>query len=83
MRPGELAAQIEHARTRFLADALQEATAIYWRRRAETFVWAMPRPGDFMGRATPAEIEERRQRCAAIARACRQRAEVSTLRGAA
>jgi hypothetical protein len=78
-----LAAQIDHARMRFLADALQEATAFYWQRRAETFEWAMPRPGDFTGRATPADLEARRQRLAAVAQACRERAQVSTLRSAA
>lgn len=37
MRPGDLAAHVEHFRARVLQDALAEATASYWRRRAEQF----------------------------------------------
>ena len=37
MRPGPLVEHIEHFRERVLQDALQEATAAYWRKRAADF----------------------------------------------
>lgn len=68
---------VDNFRRRVLADALQEATAAYWRRRSQAFADAMPRPGDYTGRATPEQIEAQRQRIAASALACAQRAAVS------
>ncbi len=65
---------VEHFRFRVLQDALTEATADHWRRRATSFDAALPRPDDFTGRATPESIEEQRMRVAATALACRQRA---------
>lgn len=67
----------EHFRKRVLQDALTEATAAYWRRRAETFEAALPRPGDFTGNATPEQVEAQRMRLAATILACRQRAAVA------
>lgn len=77
VRPADLTDYIEHFRRRVLQDALAEATANYWRRRAETFDAALPRAGDFTGRATSDDIERRRYRVAASALACRQRAALS------
>lgn len=70
--PGRLA----HLQRRVVLDALNEATATYWRRRAELLEAARPRAADFTGRASAAELEAADTRCAAAAEACRQRAAV-------
>lgn len=80
-RVPDLSQHVEHFRYRVLADALQEATAAYWQRRAETLEAALPRVGDFTGNATPEDLDERRMRLAAAALACRQRATLSLLGG--
>lgn len=67
----------EHFRARLLSDALAEGTAVYWERRAASFEWARPRPGDFHGRATRAELSRRWRELTGIAAACRARAEVA------
>ena len=77
MRLPDLTEHVEHFRQRVLADALQEATAAYWHRRAEAFEAALPRPGDYMGQASSEEYEARRMRVAEVASACRVRAAVS------
>lgn len=59
---------------RIVQDCMTTASAAGWRRRAETFEQAAPRPGDFPGRASPAELEERRRRCLATAAAARRHA---------
>jgi hypothetical protein len=38
---------LDHFRARILQDALTEATAEYWERRAQQFVDAIPRAGDY------------------------------------
>jgi len=68
--------RLAHFRCRVLADALSEATRDYWRRRAEAFEDAAPRPGDFPGRATPEELRAARRRCLDAAAACRARASL-------
>lgn len=74
-------------RVRFLEQLLSEATAIYWTRRAATFDQARPRPGDYAGRATPADLAARDLRCRETAQACRHHAQLirsaGTLAGAA
>jgi len=79
--PHHLGEYVEHFRTRVLQDALTEATREYWTRRAQTFEAAMPRPGDFTGRATPEDLTAQRERLASTAAACRQRAAVSLVGG--
>lgn len=76
-----LADNVEHFRQRVLQDALCEAMAHYWRRRAAMLEWAMPRPGEFHGRATRAELEARRDRLRVEADACRNRARVAEFGG--
>lgn len=61
---------------RMLQDALADATADFWERRARTFEAAAPRQGDFNGRATTEDLEARRARCELSARVCRQRASL-------
>lgn len=74
MRLDQLTDHVDHFRHRVMQDALQEATAAYWRRRAAAFEAAMPRPGDFTGRATAQQLEAQRMRLASMVLACRQRA---------
>ena len=63
-------------RVRFLADLLTDGMAGQWEKRARVFEWASPRPGDFNGRASAAELAERAQRCRGTAAACRAKAAV-------
>lgn len=75
----KLLAQIdmdEALRRRSVQSAISYALAGQFRCRAEVFEWAAPQPGDFTGRATPAELAEATQRCRATAVACRRRAEL-------
>lgn len=76
-----LAENVEHFRQRVLQDALSEAMASYWQRRAQMLEWAMPRAGEFHGRATRAELEGRCARLRVEADACRNRARVAELGG--
>jgi hypothetical protein len=70
-----------HFQARVAQDAIQEATAAYWLRRAETFEWAKPRLDDFHGQATKAELSAAWKRCHASAEACRNRARVARMGG--
>jgi hypothetical protein len=79
----DLAGYVEHFRMRVVQDALAEATATYWHRRAAAFENAMPKPDDFTGNATAEDVEAQRWRIAATELACRQRAAVSLLGGRA
>ena len=72
---------IEHFRGRVVQDAISEALAIQWTRRAEAFERCLPRPDDFTGRATPEQLEVQRQRIEATVFACRNRAAVSLIGG--
>ncbi len=65
-----------HFLHRVLQDAFADASAAQWLRRAEQLEAARPRPGDFTGRATPAELAERSRRLTAAAEACRARAQL-------
>lgn len=67
---------VAHFQMRVLQDALTEATAACWEKRAQQFEDAAPRPGDFTGRATPLEIAARLRRCLATAAACRAHASL-------
>ena len=60
-------------------DALSSALACTWRRKAELFEFARPRPGDFNGNATAAELAERDRLLAAQAKACRNKATLLEL----
>lgn len=70
-------AHIDHFQRRVLQDALASAEGTYWRRRAETFDWARPRPADYRGRATSDDLRALDTRCRIRAEACRQRAAVA------
>lgn len=64
---------------RIFQDALTEATASYWERRAKVFEWCRPKPGDFLGAAGQAGADEIDTRCARDAARCRIHAHL--LRG--
>ena len=76
MRAVDAGARGARLAARVLTDALAEGTDAYWLRRAEVFELAAPRPGDFNGRATRAELVERAERCRSTAAACRARASL-------
>lgn len=69
-------ARLAHFRARLLADVLSEATATFWERRAQALLDAAPRPGDYTGRATAADLSAARERCLSTAAACRARASL-------
>lgn len=69
---------LDHFQRRVVQEAMRDATAAYWNRRAATFEAARPREGDYFGRATREQISEQDARLAALARACRARAAVLT-----
>lgn len=66
----------EQYRRRFLADMFTSVSASQMLHRARMFEWAAPRPGDFNGRASAAELAARTERCLGIAAAYRAKAEV-------
>lgn len=78
-----LTEHIEHFRKRVVQDALTEAMADYWNRRAAVMEWARPRPDEFHGEATTEQLREQWYRLTATAEACRQRATVSLIGGTA
>lgn len=79
--------ELNRYRVRFLEQLITDASATHWERRAAAFDAARPRPGDYHGRATQAELAERDRRCRETAAACRAHAallrQVHGLPGAA
>ncbi len=73
----DLAEYVDNFRRRVLADAIQEASAIYWERRAEAFEAARPTPNEFHGNETREELRGRWLRLTEIAAACHAKARVS------
>jgi hypothetical protein len=68
---------VENLQRRVLQDAMTEATAVYWRRRAEQWRLALPWPGDYLGtESTPLTRAARRRRVEAIVAACEAKALV-------
>ena len=59
---------------RFVQDALNDALACTMRRRSALLEWARPKPGEYTGNTTPAELAERDRLLAAQAKACRNKA---------
>ena len=64
----------EPIRRRVVQDALNDALACTWRRRAELLEWARPRPGEYVGQVTADELAARDRRLAAQAQAARNKA---------
>lgn len=69
-----LVADIDHFVHRSLMDALADGLATTWLRRSRAFEAALPREGDFTGRATSDELYARALRVSATAAMCRHRA---------
>jgi len=79
---GRILARVDTAeavRRRVVQDALNDAVATTWRRKAALLEWARPRPTDWNGNATPAELAERDRRLSAQAEACRAKATLLEL----
>ncbi len=68
---------LDYFAARLIQDALNEATATYWKRRAQALRNARPRPGDFLGSTTPEELRRRWLDLTEAACACDARAAVS------
>lgn len=63
---------MEQMRRRAVQQALSEATAEYWERRAETFEWVAARPGDYRGpQYKPTEAKSTAEACRCMAAAIR------------
>ena len=74
MQPGWLNVDLNHFAARVLQDALTEAMAGHWDRRAQQWEAAAPCKGDYHGGASRTELLEAFERCQGIARACRSHA---------
>ena len=53
---------IDHVAVRVLAEAMADASAAWWRWRAEQLAAGLSRPGDYLGRRSPEEVAERNRR---------------------
>ena len=60
----------QQLRRRSVQQAISQAQAWWWRWRAEQFDQARPRPSDFNGQATPADLAAADERCRGVAKAC-------------
>ena len=76
---GVVTIDLEQLLVDFLGQALLEATAAYWLRRADTLDAARPAPTDWPGASTAFERCERDCRLTAAAEACRNRATVTLM----
>ncbi len=81
MNAANLVHHVENFQRRVVQDAVAEAVAATWRRRADAFEDARPRAEDFHGRASRTDLRERDARLAAVATACRRRATVALSAG--
>lgn len=70
---------LEQAARRLIREAIAEALPTQWERRAKTFESCRPRPGDYTGAATRAELDALDRRNAVSAAQCRMHAAM--LRG--
>lgn len=78
-RPCPMLDAVEHFRARVLQDALADALAATWRRRAAQMEDARPRAGDFKGKARRDDTAQRWLRLTQAAKLCRHRADISPL----
>lgn len=74
---------VDHFQRRVIQDAIADASMAYWRRRAATFDWARPRPGDYLGTAGQQRAAELDAGLVASRDACLARAAVSIIKEAA
>ncbi len=71
----------EQLRKRAAQQAILQAEAWHWSKRAEEFHAAAPRPGDYNGRATPEMLAAAAERCRATALACRRKSRIPRVGG--
>lgn len=64
---------------RVIEESLLTGLPASWLRRAADFEAARPRPGDFNGRASAADLAARDRRCSEAAAVCWERAELLRL----
>lgn len=72
-----MTAHSDHLDPHHIFAAWGSGTARYWKTRAEVFERARPRPDDFHGRATSADLAEQWDRLTDKANACRARAAIA------
>lgn len=72
-----LPARIDQTLHDALLEALLAGERAWWKKRAQQFLDARPRPGDFRGLASDEDLRAQHRRLTDIARACRARAQVS------
>ena len=72
----------EVMRRRSLQQSISEAESWWWRWRAEQFDSARPRPTDFNGNATAADLAAADERCLGTIQACLNRADLIDLEAA-
>lgn len=82
MTVSQIVDHLDHFQHRVVQDAIAEATGTYWRRRADMFEWARPRPGDYLGHATRERVDQIDAGLVRARDACLARAEVSIIREA-
>jgi hypothetical protein len=73
-RARRLVEHVDHFQRRVIADAVLDASATRWLKRAEEFEAARPRHGDFHGQATREQLHARWDELTEIAKACRAKA---------
>lgn len=67
----------DHFQARLLQDMVGDATAVWWRQRAQAYEDYRPRPGDDTGQATREQLSWEWRELTEIALACRNRAELA------
>lgn len=73
---GDLRANVAR---RLMMDVWLDGSAAYWRRRARQLDDARPRPGDFVGNATPDDLARCAARLDEAAAACLARASLADI----
>ncbi len=72
----QLVDHLEQVQRRVVQDALSEARASYWQRRAAAFRAALPRQDEWHGREGLASVRRRRERLQQIIAACEVKAKL-------
>lgn len=67
---------VAHFQLRVIQDAINEATADYWDRRASQLERGLPQPDDYPGTATPADEAQRVAALRLAAANCRNHAQL-------
>lgn len=70
---------LDHFQHRIVREAMKEATAAYWTKRADQYAAAMPRASDHIGRRSYDDVAARAIRLQTIVTACRNRATLCEL----